>query len=153
MDISYFHGREVSEVKTGPAAFAVNQATWVIAFEGGGFILSYDETPDIEAPAVEGLALTTSEVNPNDDVARLYFGTDDNPKGTLVMLRVDEYGLMDEVYSQGDVVRPEHAYGDAGADVASTTTVPAENIGQTPEGPSEEFLAAQGEPEEEPDGA
>lgn len=146
MDISYLHGRAVVGVLIGEAADQVaKDAAWVIELEGNGYIICFDG--EYEPPAVEGLAFTSSNVTADDTA--LYFGTDDNPTGTLVVLR--DYGVMDNVYSGGAVVRPNEVKVQAiAASVAPSDT------GAVVDGPSEEFVAAEAAREaqrDEDDGA
>lgn len=137
MDISYFHGREVVSVLTGEEAHGYDGAVWAIKLAAEGYIFCFDESHD--PPVLDGLAFTTSEVTDTD--AKLYFGTDNNPTGTVVVLRTDKIGYMDDLYSEGAVERPGQAQ--ETAQEATGSPVPAENIGGTPDGPSEVFLAAQ----------
>lgn len=134
MDISYLHGREVEGVLSGEEAHGYDGATWVIKLVAEGYILCFDETH--EPPVLDGLAFTQSSVS--DTETRLYFGTDANPTGTMVVLRPDDYGVMDDLYSKGIVVRAS-----VGPQEAPAPVVPLTDTGSTPDGPSEEYLALQ----------
>lgn len=134
MDISYLHGRAVVGILTGDESLSFDGAVWSIELEGNGFIHCFDDSH--EPPVLDGLAFTTSSVS--DTEARLYFGTDANPTGTMIVFRLDDFGCSDDVYSDGAVVRPNVAQEDAGA-----TETPAEPDPRVAEGPSEEWLAAE----------
>lgn len=136
MDISYLHGRAVESVLSEEDAAGYDaDAAWGVKLEAEGYIFCFDKSH--EPPVLDGLALTTSVVT--DTEARLYFGTDDNPTGTMIVMRLDEYGVMDNLYSEGAVV---HANAQPPLE-ATESPVAASETGGTPDGPSEEFLAAE----------
>lgn len=135
MDISYLHGRRVVGVLTGEGAAVFDGATWAIELEGNGFILCFDDS--YEPPAVQNLALTTSTTVTGDEVL-LYFGTDNNPTGTLVSLRPDAYGVSDETYSGGAIVRPNEAPNEV-----TESPVPSSDTGVVVDGPTDEFVASE----------
>lgn len=137
MDISYLHGRSVVAVLDQAAAKSYDQdAVWAIQLEGEGYIFCFD--PSHAAPVLDGLAFTKSTVT--DTEARLYFGTDSNPTGTVIVMRPQDYGVMDDLYSEGAIVR-----GAQDAQEAAAVLEPDPNMGTTPDGPSEAYLASQEE--------
>lgn len=145
MDISYLHGRSVVAVLDEATASSYDQdAVWAIKLEGEGYIFCFDASH--AAPAVEGLAFTKSTVT--DTEARLYFGTDSNPTGTVIIMRPEDYGVMDDLYSEGAIVRGAHEPQEAAA-----VPEPDPNMGATPDGPSEAYIASQADQEAEDDGA
>jgi len=102
MQLDYLFGRRIESVEEGGA----DDAAWSLVLEGGARIVVFDHGYGIpDAPAVEGLALTAFDRYQGQ--IRLFFGTDENPQGTVVNLPPGRYGVSDDVFTQGEVVDPD----------------------------------------------
>ena len=100
MRLDYLFGRTVKSVQEGDG-----DAEWCITLDGGATIVNYDPgyaAPD--GPALEGLAFTSYDESTG--AVRMYFGTNENPMGTVVHLPLDQYGLSDDTFTKGEVVKP-----------------------------------------------
>lgn len=102
MQIDYLFGRRVEAVEEGGA----EDAAWNLLLEGGARIFVFDHGYAIpDAPQVVGLSLNSFDRYRGQ--VRLFFGTSENPQGTVVNLPPGRYGVSDDTYTRGEIVNPE----------------------------------------------
>lgn len=143
-DITHYYGRKVVDIVEDDP---FDDAGWTLVLEGGVRIVNEDE--DYEAPDAElikGQALQMAILS--SDTTRLYFGTDDNPRSTVMNLNPTKYGIKDDTYEGGQLVRPQVESDEEPA--ALEPSAPGERVVEGPDAEGEAARSAR-DPEYTPD--
>lgn len=96
--IDHFMGYEVAEVGD-------HEDGWYVEFEGGARIYSKD--PNYEKPDEDIVGKKLSMQTLSGKTTRLWFGTDDNPRGTIMNLNPLQYTISKPDYNDGEQISPQ----------------------------------------------
>lgn len=127
--IDHYMGRIVEDVI--PEA----GGQWSIELQGGARIVNLNDQYDSPDDSLVGLKLSFQTLS--NSMTTLYFGTDENPRGTVVFLEPTQYGIIDPNYEDGELVRPQSSVEER--DAAGLPVADEERIAT---GPSEAFHEA-----------
>lgn len=130
-NLTFYYGRTVERVEINEGG---DGGEWAIVLEGDVRIENFDENYDVPEKALEGQKFSMAIFE--SSVTRLYFGTDENPRSTVMHLNPTEYGISDPAFG-GGIVRPQSTE-DERAEAGFEASAPGERI---VDGPSEEFYA------------
>lgn len=125
VSVDYFTQRSVVAVTINEEG-AEGDPFWTIEFEGDGKLLNF--SPVYPAPEnLVGKALNRTIMGGQEGL-RLYFGTPDNPTGTMLPLDPMHYAISDPDYTGGKVVFAQR----------SAINMPPVDTDRLQEGPAED---------------
>lgn len=120
--LDHYNGRAVEDVNK-------RSGEWQIILEGNVRIVNYDE--DYEMPDKEMMTmLKLQSVSLSSSDTTLHFGTDDNPRSTVVHLSPMKYGIADSERFEG-VIKPQVG----GVEREPYAELPEEDAERLQEGP------------------
>lgn len=99
-DISHYYGRTVEDI-------GEEGDGWYVELEGGIRIVNMDAAREMPDESLVGKKLSKSVMEASQ--TRLYFGTDDNPMGTVMYLSPTEYGISEPRFQGGEIYKPQDA--------------------------------------------
>lgn len=126
--LDHLYGRSVESVDDG----GQEEAHWIIRLEGGSAIYNFDTTHDKPA-GIDKLGFTAAAFD--KETTRLWFGTADNPRGTVINLIPTEYAVSDPVLTEGKIVKPQAA---PETQAPAVPPEPEDAADRTAEGPEDE---------------
>lgn len=131
VNLDHYNGRNVVDVND-------KEGEWQVILEGDIRIINFDEAYDMPDKAdLEDKKL--QHVTLSMDETKLYFGTDEFPLSTSMVLSPLEYGIGDAERFEG-VVRPQ-----AGGLIEDMPVEPAERLADAPDEETEGKTSVEGD--------